>query len=166
LLIGVISDTHEEKLSTVEKFIEKNLKELDLLIHVGDYTSFKVLELFNSRFKFLGVQGNNDDFNIKHKLREKEVLLICNYKIGLYHGHGSGKTTIERALEAFKDSSVDIIIFGHSHMPLIQTKNKVLLINPGSPLAKRREHWYSFVILQIEKDNIDIKLKMFENKPI
>lgn len=166
LIIGIISDTHEKDSSVVDELIKRNFKEVDLLIHVGDFTSYKVLESLNNNSRFLGVQGNNDDLTIKQKLKEKDVLSVSGYKIGLYHGHGSGKTTVDRALQAFKDTAIDIIIFGHSHMPLIQTKYKILLINPGSPLVKRKERWYSFVILDLEKDHIGIELKFFQNKPI
>jgi uncharacterized protein len=164
LIIGIISDTHEKDSTAVKEFVEKNLKKLDILIHVGDFTCFKVLEALSHNFKLIGVQGNNDDLTIKQKLKEIEVLLVSGYKIGLYHGHGNGKNAAERALQAFKDIAVDIIIFGHSHMPLIQTKDRKLLINPGSPLVKRKERWYSFAILHIEENHINIELKMFESK--
>jgi putative phosphoesterase len=83
-----------------------------------------------------------------------------DYKIGIYHGHGDEKTTIERAYEIFKDENVDIIIFGHSHKPAILTKNKILMLNPGSLTSKRAERWFSYIILNLEKEGIDVQIKL------
>jgi putative phosphoesterase len=61
----------------------------------------------------------------------------------------------------FKDDKADIIIFGHSHQPIIKTINKTLMLNPGSPISKRRERWFSVIILELEKDYINANLKFF-----
>ena len=98
-------------------------------------------------------------------LKEKMIIPVEGYKIGLYHGHGNSKNTLERAYTAFSGDKVDIIVFGHSHQPLILTKNKILMINPGSPSYKRKEPWYSYVILEIEDKKImftkTLQLKFF-----
>lgn len=165
MLIGIISDTHISKdISFIENFIKTNLKEVDIIIHLGDFIENSVYELLKSTKKFIGVFGNNDDLNIKGALNEKDILEINNIKIGLYHGHGMGKTSMERAYEKLKDDKVDVIIFGHSHMPLIETKNKILFINPGSPCNKRKERWYSYILLKLEGKNISAELKLWENK--
>ena len=71
------------------------------------------------------------------------------------------KIHLDTAYDKFIDDKVDIIVFGHSHQPLILTKNKVLMINPGSPSYKRREPWYSYVILEIQDKKINVQLKFF-----
>jgi putative phosphoesterase len=65
----------------------------------------------------------------------------------------------ENAYDKFKDDEVDIIIFGHNHQPAIFTKNKILMLNPGSLTNKRREKWHSFIILDIEKGILDAKIR-------
>ena len=57
--------------------------------------------------------------------------------------------------EAFKDEELDIIIFGHSHMPVVRYVGRTLLINPGSPTDKRRLPRFSFAQLRIEKEETD-----------
>jgi|GEM_PF-3842262 len=66
--------------------------------------------------------------------------------------------TIDRALACFEGEAVDIIIYGHSHQPSIQTRNKVLLLNPGSITSKRRERWYSYIELELMEMGVEAKL--------
>ena len=80
------------------------------------------------------------------------------YKIGVFHGHGENKTTIERAIASFDGEEIDIIIYGHSHQPSIQTKNKTLILNPGSITSKRRERWYSYIVLELMEKGVEVKL--------
>lgn len=132
-----------------------------MIIHAGDFKTGKVIDLLSAENKFVGVWGNNDGAAIREKIKEKEILKLNGYKIGIYHGHGDGKTTMDKAYDMFKEDKVDIIIFGHSHQPIIKTINKTLMLNPGSPTSKRKERWYSVIILELEKDSINAQIKLF-----
>lgn len=134
---------------------------MDMVIHAGDYKSPKVIQVIENQTRFAGVWGNNDGDSIKSKVKEKEILKINGYAIGIFHGHGENKSTIDRAYEVFKDDKVDIIIFGHSHQPIIKTMNRVLMLNPGSPTSKRKERWYSYITLQLEKDYVNATINFF-----
>lgn len=153
-------DKHANK---IEKIIDKSFKDVDLIIHLGDFTSMKVLEKLRKKKKVIGVWGNNDGKLLRKELKEKEIINLNGYKIGLFHGHGTEKNTLDRVYKIFKDDDVDIILFGHSHQPMIKTKNKVLIINPGSPSKKIRERWFSYAILTLKKKKIDAKI-CFYNK--
>lgn len=160
--IGIISDTHIKK--DVDKFMDlmdQYFKELDLLIHAGDYVSRQVVEELKSYKNFVGVWGNVDDEETRAIVKEKEIISVEGYKIGIFHGHGSKGTTIDRVYDTFKEDEVDIIIFGHSHQPLAKTKNGVLMLNPGSIINKRRERWFSFIILELNEEGIEVRFKFF-----
>ncbi|WP_420796266.1 metallophosphoesterase [Clostridium botulinum] len=162
--MGVISDTHMDKhTSKIEKFIDKCFKDVDLIIHLGDFTSPRVLEKIKKKKKVIGVWGNNDRNGLRQELKEKEIVILNGYKVGLFHGHGTEKNTLDRIYSIFKDDNVDIILFGHSHQPMIKTKNKTLIINPGSPSKKIRERWFSYVVLSLKKEKIEAKI-CFYNK--
>nr|WP_316047281.1 metallophosphoesterase family protein [Planococcus glaciei] len=70
-------------------------------------------------------------------------------KVGVIHGDGSRKTTEQRAFEAFAEEQVDIIVFGHSHIPVMREVDGITLFNPGSPTDKRKQPQYSFGLLEI-----------------
>jgi len=159
--LGIISDTHiKQNANSLINALNIHLKEVDLIIHAGDYINKEVIEGLKNYKKLVGVWGNVDEPEIKNLVNEKEVISIEGYKIGIFHGHGNGGTTLDRAYEKFKEDQVDVIIFGHSHQPLAKTKNGILMINPGSLTNKRKERWFSYIILELNQESIDVKLKL------
>lgn len=160
--VAVISDTHVRKhLSKIENLIESKLKDVDLIIHAGDFTNAKTLPYIKKYFNVIAVYGNNDKEETRQILNEKEIITLENYKIGIYHGHGDSKTTLDNVYAIFENENLDIIIFGHSHKPFITTKDKTLIINPGSPSSKRKERFYSYIILDLLPSGIEVNLKLF-----
>lgn len=163
--IGVISDTHiTNETNKLENFLEKHFKGLDVIIHAGDYKGIRVVEKLTHWKHFYGVKGNVDGLSVQEFLDEKVIVETEGYRIGVFHGHGENKKTIERAYDQFKDQQVDIIIFGHSHQPIIRTVKGVLMVNPGSPNFKRKERWFSYIVLELNKEEIHVELKLFQNK--
>lgn len=160
--VGIISDTHIKKnINSFMCLIDTYLREVDLIIHAGDYTSLEALEVTKKYKKFVGVWGNVDGPEIRSLLKEKEIILLEGYRIGIFHGHGTKGYTFDRVYEVFKEDDVDIIIFGHSHQPLVRTKNGILMINPGSFTNKRKERWFSYIVLELHQENIDLQIKFF-----
>lgn len=163
--VGIMSDTHLGKHpGRIDEIVSKCFNEVDYLIHAGDYKGSKVVEILKRYRNFIGVYGNVDDKSVRKLLNEKEIAQIDGYRIGIFHGHGESKTTPDRAYDKFKDDKVDIICFGHSHQPLIMTKNKILLLNPGSPTSRRTDRWFSYIILDLQKHSINAQLKLYTGK--
>lgn len=160
--IGIISDTHiRRNAGKLLDFLNEHLRDVDFIIHTGDYTDPGVIDLLRKFKPFYGVWGNADGNDVRSMTNEKEILTLEGYKIGLFHGHGEKSETIQRAYDMFKDDGVDIIIFGHSHQPVIKTKSKILMLNPGSPLNKRKERWFTYIKLQLDEQKISASLNFF-----
>lgn len=161
--IGIISDTHMSKhFSKLKEFLLKNLKDVDLIIHAGDYTSTEVISLLKEYTDFIGVYGNNDKSKLRSLLTDKHILTLENYRIGICHGDGPKKNTLDNVMDTFKDEKLDIIIFGHSHKACIFTKGKTMYLNPGSCTNKRKEPWFSYILLELQKDYpINATIKFF-----
>src|SRR5690606_20764144 len=121
----------------------------DLIIHAGDWKSIEVFEALSKFAEVKGVVGNVDEKSIHAIFPEQERLEVSGFKIGIVHGHGEKQTTEKRALAAFADEEMDVIIYGHSHIPHIRYFGKTLLINPGSPTDKRKLPYYSFAVLKV-----------------
>lgn len=130
------------------KLLEE-LKNADLIIHAGDWQTVDVYNQLKTFAKVEGVFGNVDDVDIKELFPEKLIVEAGGFKIGITHGHGTGKTTEKRAIQKFADEKVDCIIFGHSHIPIKKYDQGILLFNPGSPTDKRRQEKYSFGLINI-----------------
>jgi putative phosphoesterase len=138
LLVGLISDTHD-RLPMVDKAIEAlNDKNVELVLHAGDYVSPFVIPRFKKlKARLIGVFGNNDgdhEFLRRRFSEDKHLeirgsfakLALGRVKIALLHGSD------EDLLNALIDSGgFDVVIHGHAHEAKTYRKGKTLIINPG-----------------------------------
>lgn len=148
--IVVIADTHlPKKGMQLPLRLIQELETADLILHAGDWSTMDVYDKLVEFAPIKGVYGNIDDHVIKENFPSRQLFEVNGYKIGVTHGHGDKKTTEKRALEAFVDDEIDVIIFGHSHIPMLRYAKKTLMLNPGSPTDKRHVPYYSFAVLQI-----------------
>jgi uncharacterized protein len=150
--IGVVSDTHR-----MNKFIDKvipYLKECDLIIHAGDnFIDSKYIHKMTD-VGIMAVRGNCDFENVEDELEFE----IENKKIFVCHGDKYGvKYGLFQLQRKANDIEADIVIFGHTHTPLIKEKGNILYINPGSVSLPRDVDYRSFAILDISYDNMSVK---------
>ena len=102
--------------------------------------------------------GNNDFFD---SLPEDDEFMIGRYKAYLTHGH---HYYISVGTEMLKDEAkargFDIVFFGHTHRPLIERDENLLIINPGSISYPRQEgRKNSYVLMEVDEDGkIDAKI--------
>lgn len=160
--IGVVSDTHmPRKAKTLPPKMVEAFRGADLIIHLGDWTSAEVLKQLAALAPVEGVAGNNDPEDIVARFGYHKVLTLGpgRTRIGLTHGFlPEGRAVArEKALRTFKGHPLDVILFGHSHQPLLERVNGILLFNPGSPTDKRRAPKCSFGILELTNQGIHAK---------
>jgi putative phosphoesterase len=110
------------------------------------------------------VAGNNDPPALVRRFGRRKLLILGGVRIGMVHGDGTRGTTIGRSVAAFEDEPVDVICFGHSHQPVCERRDRVWLVNPGSPTDKRRQARYSYAILTIERGRVVPRLVFFERR--
>lgn len=146
----VLSDTHiPKRAKELPSELIRELKQADMIIHAGDWQTIEVLDMLKPYGPIEGVHGNVDSELIKQQFPEKKLLEIGGFKIGIVHGHGQKQTTEKRALAAFAEESLDMLIFGHSHIPVKKQIDEMWVFNPGSPTDKRRQPFFSFGILEL-----------------
>lgn len=90
---------------------------------------------FLSNWDLRAVAGNMDDYDLRAILPEKRVEDISGKRIGVMHGRGPAFGLEELVQRHF--DGVDIIVFGHSHIPLCSRKGATYIINPGSYRSSR-----------------------------
>lgn len=150
----IISDTHmPKKGKTLPPALLDVLKDgVDYIFHAGDWSEKFVYDELSKWGPVYGVRGNIEEEDWRERLPEKVIVKIEHLTIGIVHGHlGKGRTTRERAYNSFmEDKKVDLIIFGHSHIPYLEKKDDILLFNPGSLTDKRRQKQFSFGLLTID----------------
>ena len=162
--ILIISDTHMPKKGTLipEAIIAILKSGVDVILHAGDWTEKFVCEELLKYAPVHGVKGNVDTDIWSKDLPEKVILQFEEVRIAIVHGHlGNGRSTPERAFRAFEKDEVDLIVFGHSHIPFHEKKDNKVLFNPGSPTDKRRQKQFSFGIATIDKSTVTLKHHYF-----
>ena len=150
--IGLVSDTHLPRFGhDLPAVLKQGLiaQQVELILHLGDFTTLAVADMFRRIAPFDAVAGNNDPDEIYRSFGRRKILAVAGLRIGMIHGDGIRKTTLERALDAFAGDAVDVILFGHSHSPYCKLHGDVWLVNPGSPTDKRRNSQYSYAVLEI-----------------
>ncbi len=132
--IGVISDTHiADPRQHLPPAVLCAFKQVDLIVHLGDIVSLRVIEELRSICpQVMVVAGNMDQEEVRKKYPQKQILEILGYKIGLMHGAGPAGGLPELLSQAFSQDNCDLIIFGHSHKPMNERIGSVLFFNPGS----------------------------------
>ncbi len=152
--ILVISDLHEN-LSSAFTLLEEYHSSCDAVLFAGDGISNleTVCSAFDS-IKLHAVSGNCDFFTGY----PKERLISCgDKKIFLTHGDSYGvKASLNRLHARAKETSADICVFGHTHIPYYKKEDNILFLNPGS-LSENREYKNpTYSIICIEEDNVSV----------
>lgn len=149
--ILVLSDTHvPRKARDLPPAVWAAARQADLILHAGDLVTLALRDRLAQLAPVLAVQGNVDDDEAQRQLPQRVWLRRGGVRIGMTHGHrGRASTTPGRALEAWSPAEVDVVIFGHSHRPLIERRGRLLLVNPGSPTDRRRTPWPTFAWLYV-----------------
>lgn len=139
--ILIISDTHRQ-FQYLER-LHETIGKVDLILHLGDVARDQdyIQALFECDVDM--VEGNNDFFS---GLPGEFTLRIGKHLAFLTHGHGySVYNGTDRILRRAKALGADIAMFGHTHCPLMEPREGVMLMNPGSissPRQQGREHTY------------------------
>lgn len=146
--ILVISDTHGDT-NKAEEAIRLNYKEINLIIHLGDY--FRDAQKLSGMFPDIPMEYiyGNSDFMVENVPAEK-LLEICGKRIFITHGHRySVKWDYGRLYKKAEELKADMILFGHTHIPEIVKMNQVYLLNPGSTSDPRDDSDESYAIIDI-----------------
>ncbi|TLS50193.1 metallophosphoesterase family protein [Paenibacillus antri] len=166
LRIGVVSDTHMfSRGAKLPNLLVEGLRGVDLLLHAGDFTDPAVVPLLEAVAPLEAVAGNNDGIDIVRRFGFRKIVEAGGRRIGLVHGHdGPGRSTEAKAAISFRDDPVDIVVFGHSHVPYYEmSPDGVLLFNPGSPTDKRRQPRYSYGLIEIG-ERIEAAHRYYDDK--
>jgi uncharacterized protein len=143
--LGVISDTH----GLLRPQVFEIFREVDHILHGGDVGPEELLIELRTLAPVTAVNGNTDDSELRAKLPQVAELELEGFSIVVTHGDQFGSPTPDVLHEAFPNA--EIIIFGHSHRPLLQLVDKtVTVMNPGGAGASRFGILPSVGILELE----------------
>ena len=126
--IGVVSDTH----GLLRPEVLPALAGVEQILHLGDVGNASVLDELATLAPVHAVRGNVDRSGRCSKLPETDVLLFADHY--LYLLHDLGTLHLDPAAAQFS-----VVLYGHSHRPLVERRKGVLYFNPGSCGPRRFE---------------------------
>jgi putative phosphoesterase len=145
--IGVISDTHLHDCSPeLERIHATYFKDVDMILHAGDVVEAGVLDAFLPK-RIEAVAGNMDLPSARNQFPIKKTIGVDGFRIGLIHGWGRPDGIEERIRKEF--TTIDCLVYGHTHRPANHVVNGVLFFNPGSLTEKHYTKANSLGILEI-----------------
>ena len=146
--ILIVSDTHRQN-NNYLKVLER-VKPVDMVIHCGDVEGSEYTISKSAGCPVEMVAGNNDYFT--DLPREKEFQ-IGNYHVWLTHGHNY-YVAMENAIlkEEARSRGADIVMYGHTHKPVIYTSGGLIAVNPGSLTYPRQAgRRPSYILMELDE---------------
>jgi hypothetical protein len=145
LRLGIISDTH----GLLRPEVFDVFSGVDRILHAGDIGSPELLAELEAIAPVHAVWGNTDGFDIRHLVPEVIEIRIEGFDFLVVHGHQLGSPTPEALHGRWPDA--EVIVFGHTHRPLLVTVDQVVTVmNPGGAGARRFDLPASVGIMELE----------------
>jgi uncharacterized protein len=140
----------------------------DVVVHAGDWVDVALLDEFEARAaRVVGVYGNNDGPPLRSRLPEVARVELAGVRLAVVHETGPAAGRERRCAQRFPE--VDVLVFGHSHIPWDSTAPRVQapgastgglrLLNPGSPTDRRRQPVATYMTAEIDDGQlIEVRL--------
>lgn len=129
-MIAVLSDTHSADGHDLQGRALDAVREADLVVHAGDFTTEAALDAFyDVSDELLAVHGNADEPAVRDRLPGARTLEAGGIRIAVTHRQRGGTTGL-----AFfgRERGADLVVSGHTHQPTVTETEDVTLLNPGS----------------------------------
>ncbi|MFF0011078.1 metallophosphoesterase family protein [Streptomyces sp. NPDC005374] len=136
----LMSDTHlPKRAKELPAPLLAELAHADVVFHAGDWVDTATLDLLESRSaRLVAVYGNNDGPGLRARLPEVAYAELGGVRFAVVHETGAAQGREARC--AARYPGIDVLVFGHSHIPWDTTAPGGLrLLNPGSPTDRRRQ---------------------------
>ncbi len=150
MVIGLISDTH----GLLRPEAVAALRGAELIVHAGDVGTSRILDELRKLAPVHAVYGNVDD-PANPQLSKMLSLEVDGVRIHVSHGHEFGSPTPTRLLATY---DADVIVYGHTHRPLVHREGSRLVVNPGAAGPRRFDIQPSVALMTIAGGKVDVRI--------
>ncbi|WP_416395149.1 MULTISPECIES: metallophosphoesterase family protein [unclassified Curtobacterium] len=155
----LLSDTHlPKRAKDLPAGLWADIDAADLVVHAGDWVDLATLDAVQARSaRFEGVRGNNDGLEFDDRLPLEAHFAVEDLRFALVHETGAATGRERRMTAAYPD--VDVLVFGHSHIPWDTVAPSGLrLLNPGSPTDRRRQPDHTWMRGAVDGRDLTVEL--------
>jgi hypothetical protein len=145
----IVSDTHKHHENL--ELVLSRIKPIDCMIHLGDAEGYEDYIRSICECPLYIVQGNCDWFS---NLDREMNVMLGRHNIFMTHGHYY-YVTVNRniIMDEARARGSDIVMYGHTHVPLLEYRDGLTILNPGSLSFPRQEgRKPSYAMMEIDKD--------------
>ena len=150
MIVGLISDTH----GLLRPEVFAALDGVELILHAGDVGGASIVHELSTIAPVRAVCGNTDSPG-EPGLAESLNLKVEGILIHVSHGHEVGSPTPEKLLARY---TADVIVYGHTHKPLIEEAGKRLVVNPGAAGPRRFNLKPSVARMTVSKAGVEVEI--------
>jgi putative phosphoesterase len=146
----LLADTHlPKRAKDLPAKVWAEVEAADLVVHAGDWVDVAALDALEARAtQLLACWGNNDGAALRARLPEVARATLEGVRVAVVHETG-GRTGREPRMDV-AHPDVDLLVFGHSHIPWDTTTPRGMrLLNPGSPTDRRRQPVCTYMTLSL-----------------
>jgi hypothetical protein len=147
----LIADTHLPKRARdLPASVWEQVDRVDVVLHAGDWVEPTLLDELETRARrVIGCWGNNDGDELRRRLPERADVVLEGVRFVVTHETGASTGRDRRMAALYPD--VDVLVFGHSHIPWDTTAETGLrLLNPGSPTDRRRQPHCTYMTATVD----------------
>jgi len=148
--VVVLADTHApRRWRACPPRVAGHLRRADLILHAGDVCTASVLAELSEYAPVAAVIGNNDRPDVAEwGAVETAELDLDGLSVAMVHDSGAAAGRLARLRRRFPRA--DLVVFGHSHIPLDESGPGLRIFNPGSPTDRRRQPRGTLGVLEID----------------
>jgi putative phosphoesterase len=151
--IGILSDTH----GLLRPEVLEALEGVDHILHAGDVGSLDILAELEALAPVTAVWGNTDGWDVRGRVHEVAEVELGGARVVVIHGHQLGSPTPAALAARYPDAG--LVVFGHTHQPVIERVGSVLAVNPGSVGPRRFRLPVSLALGTIEEGSVEVRLE-------
>ena len=152
--VVVLADTHAPRRWRVcPPRVAEHLRGADLILHAGDVCTASVLVELAEYAPVFAVLGNNDGPDVAAwGAGPTAELDLDGLSVAMVHDSGAATGRLVRMRRMFPGA--DLVVFGHSHIPLYESAGNLRIFNPGSPTDRRRQPHGTLGLLRIDSGRL------------
>lgn len=150
--VGIVSDTH----GLLRPELFARLEGVEHILHAGDVGPADLLDELEALAPVTAVWGNTDGWDVRHRVPEVASLELAGVRVVVVHGHQHGSPTPEAVAAAHPEAA--LVVFGHSHRPLIRRLGGVMAVNPGSAGPRRFQLPVTVALAELDGGRVEARL--------
>lgn len=151
--IGIMSDTH----GWLDPLLLKLFEGVELILHAGDVGTLDVIAGLEAVAPVIAVRGNIDGADFRH-LPMTHVEERCGKRLALLHIAGEPRRPTQAARKLLERARPDVLIVGHSHVPVVARVGQTLWLNPGAAGREGHHDARFALLLHLDDDTGELRL--------